>query len=405
MTTGRAVAITGLGCISGLAPDRETFWDRLVSGGSGIGPVTTFDPAGFRSNLGCEVKERLTPEAGLDRVHVLALTAAREALAQAGGSLPRERTAVVMGTLMAGAQTLEAAVRAQHGSGRPLDLKAVMPVYRPAGIAQRLAQSFGLQGPVVTSGIACAASAAALAKAFDLIQTGVADAVVAGGADAFSFTTFAGFNALRSTAVEQCRPFSLGRDGLVIGEGAGILVLEAWDSAQRRRAKPLAFLRGVGLSNDAYHMTAPDPEGAGAVRAMRAALQIAELGPEAIEYVKAHGTGTPQNDRSETLALKTLLGHRAHQVPVSSIKAAIGHCMGASAGIETVAAVLAMERGRLPPTLHWRSGDPDCDLDYVPQQARPLRPRVVLCNAFGFAGSNAAWVLSTEPGSEANPHA
>ncbi|MEW6517436.1 MAG: beta-ketoacyl-[acyl-carrier-protein] synthase family protein [candidate division FCPU426 bacterium] len=394
----RAVVITGLGAVTGLGPNAREFWRRLIAAESAVGPVASFDATEWRTHLGCEIREALPETGHPDRVYDLAVSACREAVEQAGGTLPAERTAVVIGTLQGGILTLEQAVAGEIRQGRPLDILATYPVFILSSLSRYIASLFGFRGPVATPCPACASSGTAISRAGDLIRLGYADAVVTGGADAFSQDTFSGFNAMRSAAATACRPFSPNREGLVIGEGSGILILEARETALARGAKPLAVLAGTGLSDDAHHITAPDPEGKGAELAMRAALADAGLPPERIDYINTHGTGTPQNDRMETLAVKRVFGERARRLPLSSIKAAVGHCMGAAGAVEAVASVLTLLQGMLPPTLNFTPGDPECDLDYVPNQARLLAVKTVLSNSFGFAGNNVSLIFGLEGG-------
>lgn len=390
--------VTGLGVITGLGVNRDRFWRRLAAGESAVGPIASFDSAEWRTHLGCEIREPLPETGHPDRVYDLAVSACREALAQAGGTLPPERTAVVLGTLQGGILTLEQAVAREIRQRQPLNLLDTYPVFMLSGLSRYAASLFGFRGPVATPCPACASSGTAISRAADLIRLGRADAALAGGADAFGQDTFTGFNAMRSAAPTACRPFSANREGLVIGEGSGVLVLEARETALARGARPLAFVAGTGLSDDAHHITAPDPEGRGAEAAMRAALEDAGRRPEQIDYINAHGTGTPQNDRMETLAIKRVFGARAPRLPVSSIKAAVGHCMGAAGAVEAAASVLSLLHGLLPPTLNFTPGDPECDLDYVPNRARAFPVKTALSNSFGFAGNNVSLIFSLEGG-------
>ncbi len=393
MSAYTPVVITGLGAINGLGHDCTGFWEALVAGHSAVAPVRAFDSTAWRTHLGCEVKEPL-PEAGQrDRAFNLVAAAAREALNQARLTKPPLRTGTALGSLLAGINSLEKGLQTQVGRQQDIDVSPFYPDFLMTGLSRFLASWLNLQGPVVTSGIACAASAAAISRAADLIRLGHADVMVAGGAESFNQITFSGFNAIRSAAANRCSPFSKGREGLVIGEGAGILILESLDHARSRGAEPLAVLLGSGLAEDAYHITSPEPEGNGAARAMQAALQDAGLQPKDIDYINAHGTGTSQNDKMETLAIKHVFGEKAKSLPVSSIKAAIGHCMGAAGALEAVASVLTLRHQMAPPTLNFQPGDEDCDLDYVPGHARPLTMKTVLSNSFGFGGNDACLIF------------
>ncbi len=395
MTSARRVAVTGMGTVNSLGTNCRDFWERLIAGKSGLGTVESFDSAAWRTHVGCEIKEFLPETGHPDRVYDLAVSAAREAINQAGGQLPPERTAVVIGTLQGGMRSLEDELARQIENQQEINPGPSLPVYMLSGISRYLGSVFGFHGPMGVPVIACAASGAAISRAMDLIRLGHADAVVTGGADAFCQLAFSGFNALRSAAPKQCAPFSINHEGLVIGEGAGILILEALESARQRGAVPLAYAIGAGLAEDAYHITAPEPEGSGAARAMQAALADAGLEPTDIDYVNAHGTGTPQNDSMESRAFKKVFGERVSGPPISSIKAAVGHCMGAAGAVEAVASVLTILNGTLPPTLNYLPGAPDCTLDYIPDLARPAKVRNVLSNSFGFGGNNASLIFSS----------
>jgi 3-oxoacyl-[acyl-carrier-protein] synthase II len=396
-----AVAVTGIGAVNSLGANTRIFWERLIQGASGIAEISSFDSGPWRTHIASEIKGLTNSAAYPDRVYQLASLACKEALEQSGLDPARALTGVVLGTLHGGLRTLEDLVWRQVSEGRQVDVRPGFPGYPAAGLSRFVAHRCSCVGPVMTSVIACAASGAAISRALDWIRMGRAEAVITGGADAFCPTTFSGFNAMRSAALNACRPFSLGREGLVIGEGAGILILESLDHAKARGAKVLALLCGAGLAEDAHHITAPDPNGLGAARAMRQALADAGLEPDQIDYINAHGTGTPANDAMETMAIKRVFGSAAKQIPVSSIKAAVGHCMGAAGAVEAVAAVMTLMHQLLPPTLNFVPGDPQCDLDYVPDQARTRQVGSVLSNSFGFAGNNACLVFCQPPGFEA----
>lgn len=390
------VVVTGIGTVNSLGTNCQDFWARLVAGESGAKEITQFDSSKWRTHLGCEVRETLPETGHPDRVFDLLMSAAKEALQQAGGALDPKKTATIIGSFQGGVSTLEKNLSYQIKNGESINFGVSYQAYIVSAVSRYIATQFGFQGSVATSSIACAASGAAISRAIDLIRLGYVDTVLTGGGESFSISIFSGFNAMRSAATTACRPFSANREGLVIGEGAGVLVLESLESARRRGAKPLARVLGTGLTEDAYHITAPDPEGAGAVRAMQAALQDAGLDIKDIHYVNAHGTGTQQNDKMETRALKTVFGSQMDNLPVSSIKAAIGHCMGAAGAVEAVASLLTLQHQMLPPTINYVPGDPECDLDYVPNQARAAHIKTVLSNSFGFAGNNASLIFGLE---------
>jgi 3-oxoacyl-[acyl-carrier-protein] synthase II len=390
--------VTGLGLVTPIGSDPVSFWDALVTGRSGAGPIRSFDTAGLPSEVGCEVRDfRLDPSlvgACLGgRCTELAMAAAARAVAHAGldaGCV--ERLAIVVGTTM-GEVTRFEQDRAAHPERDPDTEDVRSLVERPLDvIARSIAGMWGTGGVRVTAPAACAAGTYAIGLAASLIERDQADAAVAVGCEAFSRLAFVGFTRMRAMSTDLCRPFSLDRPGLLLGEGAAALVLESERGARMRGRSPLARVEGFGLSCDAYHVTAPHPEGQGAARAMREALGRAGVGPEAVDYVNAHGTGTPHNDRMECRALAEVFGGR--RVPVSSIKALTGHLMGAAGAVEAVASLLALEHQVLPPTWNFLAPDPECDVDCVPNEPRAARIRRVLTNSYAFGGNNASLLLA-----------
>lgn len=399
--TTREVVITGVGAITPLGGDAQTTHERWVAGESGIvdgeGACLGFDATGVLSRKEARRADRFTQ---------LAIAAAEEALAQAGWSdgLPYDpdRIGSVVGTGIGGIGTIED----NHGALRDDGTRAVSPLAVPlmmgnAGAAA-LSLRHGLRGPAFGVMSACAAGAHAIGTALRMIEHGDADAVVTGGAEAaltpLTRAAFASMSALSPTGIS--RPFDARRDGFVLGEGAGILVLEDGERARARGAQILGRLRGYGATADAHHLTAPDAAGTGGAKAIRAALRDARLEPADIMYVNAHGTSTPLNDRAETAALKLALGDDAARVPISSLKSAVGHLLGAAGAVEAVATLLALRHGVAPPTLGWEEAEDGLDLDYVPNAARPLtgdRRPIGLSNSFGFGGHNATLVLEAEP--------
>jgi len=377
----RRVVITGLGVVAPNGTGTAAFLRALRQGRSGISRITSFPTTGLRSRLGGEVRRlpNLIPD--FDRVSQLALVAAREAVTASGiGPGP---WGISVGTVSGGILTLERAILSGR---RPANLPK--KTY-PGATALILAKQLSLTGRQLTVSNACAAGTTALALAAETIRRGEQDAVLAGGCESFNLLTFAGFHALRSLDPVCCRPFDRERQGLVIGEGAAFLLLEEEGHARRRGAEILAAVAGYGLSSDAYHETAPEPTGRGAARAISLALKDARLNKTDVSYFNAHGTGTPQNDRMETAALKLAFGPAAYDLPVSSIKSMVGHLMGAAGAVEAVASVLALRHSFIPPTINYRRRDPACDLDYVPNQARAAKLSAVLSANFGFGGSNA----------------
>ncbi len=395
----REVVITGVGAVTPLGVGAEALIRRWAGGECGIedgaGRCREFDPL-----------DRLSKKEArrMDRFAQLAAAAAAEALEQAGfaAGLPHEphRVGCVVGTGIGGLSSLERNQRKLIESGEKAVSPLAVPLMMGNAAAAALAMRHGLKGQCYGVVSACAAGAHALGDGSRMIRCGDADAVVAGGAEAaITGVATAAFGAMEATSRSGVsRPFDARRDGFVIGEGAGVLVLEERGAAEARGAEVLAELRGYGATCDAYHLTAPQPEGSEAARAIELALADAGLGPADVDYVNAHGTSTPLNDRSETAALKRALGERANQVPVSSTKSAIGHLLGAAGAVEAVATVESLRRRLAPPTVGWEERDPELDLDYVPGSARPIEngdgPLVAISNSFGFGGHNAVLCLA-----------
>ncbi|MCX5821148.1 MAG: beta-ketoacyl-[acyl-carrier-protein] synthase family protein [Deltaproteobacteria bacterium] len=396
----KRVVITGMGTVNALAADTGQFAGALRRGDCGIGPISLFDTAAFRTRNGAEVKHFL-PRAAIpaefslkrmSRSDVFALAAALQALSQAGLRLIPEDLQDEMGVVIGGGAggLLEAedffADYLRRG-GRKARFSRLAPVCC-ASAANHLATKLNLMGPKMTLMTACSSGATAVGLGRDLIRSGAARAMIVGGTEPLCRMTFASFNALKAVDPEYCRPFSGNRAGLTLGEAAGILILESLAGARERGAPILAEVLGYGVTCDSHHMTAPDVGASGAVRAMRAALADAGLGPEAVDYINAHGTATPPNDLMETRAIKEVFGPRAWGIPVSSTKSMHGHTLGASGALEAVVSVLAITEGFIPPTIHCETHDPECDLDYVTTGARSVAPEVVLSNSFAFGGNN-----------------
>jgi 3-oxoacyl-[acyl-carrier-protein] synthase II len=395
----REVVITGLGAVTPLGVGARTLHERWTAGAcavaGGEAACADFDPTDFLS-----VKEARRA----DRFTQLAIGACDEALADAGWAdgMPYEAGEVgcVFGTGIGGIQTLETNHTALEARGAGAVSPLAVPLMMSNAGAAALSMRHGLRGPTFGVVSACAAGAHAIGTAMRAIRCGDATAMVTGGSEAaLTPLARAAFAALDATSkCGHSRPFDARRDGFVMGEGAGVLVLEDGEAARRRGARVLARLTGYGASCDAFHLTAPDEQGAGQAAAIAAALRDADLGPEAIDYVNAHGTSTPLNDRCETLALKRALGEHAARIPISSTKSAIGHLLGAAGAVEAVATVLALRDRIAPPTLGWSERDPELDLDYVPEGARPLTTApgklpIGLSNSFGFGGHNAVLCL------------
>jgi 3-oxoacyl-[acyl-carrier-protein] synthase II len=400
----RRVVITGIGLLTPIGAGKEVFWNGLISGASGIAPVDTFDTSEFPVNLGAQVRGfdardyflRLDPNA-VGRASQLAVAAAHLALQDAGmemDSLDRRRTGVSMGTTSGEPLFVEQYNDQRKTQGLDSICGDVFLRYPCHVIPTHIAIEFGLHGPNIMIPTACAAGNYAVGHAFDLLRAGSAEVMLAGGADAFSRITYMGFARLGAIAPKRCQPFDKNRKGMVPGEGAAVLVLEPLDSARSRGAEIHAEVLGYGLSCDAHHMTAAHPEGDGAIRAMTEAIEQSGLNPHDVDYISAHGTGTPTNDRVETIAVRRLFGNEADRIPMSSIKSMIGHTMGAASAIEAAACALAVRTGVVPPTINYQDQDPECDLDYVPNEARVVHPRIVLNNAYAFGGNNASLCMA-----------
>jgi 3-oxoacyl-[acyl-carrier-protein] synthase II len=397
------VVITGLAAVSSIGTGRQEFWESLLAGRSGISPIESFDTSRYSYHRGGEVKnfraedylERIDAKC-LGRASQFGIAAARLALADAGlnGDRPEpERIGVSMGTT-SGEPILIEHFNDAHIAG---ELGRIGPefigLYPCHVIGAHIGSELGLAGVNLTIPCACAAGNYAIGYAFDALRSGRADLMLAGGSDAFSRITFTGFTRLGAVAPEICQPFDRNRKGMIPGEGAAVLVLEPLDRALARGARIYAEVGGYGLSCDAHHMTAAHPEGDGAARAMKQALRQGNLRKEDVNYISAHGTGTPTNDRLETIAVKRVFGDAAYRTPISSIKSMLGHTMGAASALEAVACALAVYHDRIPPTINLQEPDPECDLDYVPNRARDHRVEVAMNNAYAFGGNNSTLIL------------
>ncbi|HET7224442.1 MAG TPA: beta-ketoacyl-ACP synthase II [Candidatus Eisenbacteria bacterium] len=408
------VFVTGTGVISPLGLDTETFWTHLVAGCSGAGPITRFDASAYHTRFACEVKG-FAPEPAIDRKDAkrmdrfvqFAVVAAGEAIKSAGLDLERvnrDRVGVIIGSGIGGMETFEAqhSVLIEKGPGR------VSPLFIPMMISDmasgQASIQFGLKGPNFCTVSACASGAHAIGESLRLLRAGDADVIIAGGSEAtITPMALAGFSSLRALSTRNddpqhaSRPFDQERDGFVIGEGAGVIVLETETHARQRGATLLCELAGYGASADAFHITAPSEDGEGAARAMLRALDDAGLGAETVEYINAHGTSTPAGDPVEVEAVKRVFGGHARKLMMSSTKSMTGHLLGAAGGLEAVVSALTLTRGIVPPTINLEHPDPKCDLDFVPNQARHRQVRVVLSNSFGFGGHNVTLAMRAAP--------
>jgi 3-oxoacyl-[acyl-carrier-protein] synthase II len=411
MSEPRRVVITGIGAVTPIGIGKEAFWEGLLAGKSGVtriddivnlmdipvkigAYIREFDPLQFMD------KKRARR---LGRASQLALAATKLALEDGLLKLAqedRDRIGVVIGTGIGNIEALTENydILLQRGPGRVSPF--FIPTFMPNAVAGEISIEWGLRGPNYGIVSACASSNHALGLAADMIRYGYADVMIAGGTEAVSLPlTFAGFDQMgalsrRNDAPERAsRPFDRDRDGFVVGEGAGILILESLEHARARGAYIYAELASIGMSADAWHITAPDEQGEGARRAMLIALERAGVRPDEVDYINAHGTATPLGDVSETRAIKRLFGAHAYKLAVSSTKSQIGHLLGAAGAVEAIATLMALDRGMLPPTINLDNPDPECDLDYVPNRARPAKVEIALSNSFGFGGHNSAIVL------------
>jgi len=410
MKNMRRVVITGMGAVTPLGNDLSTTWDGLIHGRSGIGRITRFDAKGYPSQIAGEVKG-FEPDRYIDKkeqkkmdtfIHY-ALAASRMAMEDSGLVIDAdnaERVGVIVSAGIGGLPAIEKyhKVLLERGPRR------VTPFFIPMVIINlasgQIAICFGAKGPNSAPVTACATGTHAIGDAFRLIQCGAADAMIAGGTEStICSLALGGFSAMKALSTRNdepqraSRPFDAERDGFVIGEGSGVVVLEEMESAKKRGATIYAEVAGYGLSGDAFHITSPAPDGEGAARCMTMALEDAGIAPEEIDYINAHGTSTKFNDQFETMAIKKVFGDHARKVAVSSTKSMTGHLLGAAGGIEAVFTAMAIREGVLPPTINYEVPDPECDLDYVPNEARRTRVRVALSNSMGFGGTNAALVL------------
>ncbi len=399
----RRAPVTGLGVITAIGLDLPSFWKNLLQGACGIDFITLFDVSGYRVKRAAEVKG-FDPQAHfsarqmqrMSRCDQLGMKAVEEAILDSGLDLPgedRERIGIFLGGGAGGIFSAERYRREMFRKDWHRVRPSLLLPFATCALTDAVAEKFRILGPRATLATACSSSATALGQALTWIRSGEVDVVIAGGSESLSEVTFGGFNSLRSVEEEFCRPFDRNRKGLSLGEGAGFLVLEEAEHARRRGAKVYAELRGYGLTGDGHHMTAPDPEGKGALRAMQEALRDSGIQPDEIDTINAHGTATPANDLAETKAIKNLFREKAWKIPVSAIKSMVGHCLGASGAIEAVATVLTIKEGRLPPTIHYQTPDPECDLDYVPNQSRNMKIRTALSNSFAFGGNNTSLVF------------
>jgi 3-oxoacyl-[acyl-carrier-protein] synthase II len=403
----RRVVVTGIGLVSSLGIGTEATWESLLAGRSGIGPITRFDASGFPTRFAAEVKAfdplRFIEKKEVKKMDIFiqfAIAASQFAMDDSGLKVTAEiapRVGVFIASGIGGFTTIEREHRALLEGGP----RRISPFFIPSAIINlasgQVSIRFGAQGPNSATCTACTASAHALGDAFEIIRRGAAEVMIAGGSEAAVCAMgIGGFAAMRALSTRNddpersSRPFDRDRDGFVLGEGAGVLILEELEFARARGAHVYAELVGYGMSADAYHMTAPSEDGDGAYRVMKAAIDSAGVEPQVVDYVNAHGTSTPHNDRIETVAIKRCFGDHARRLAISSTKSMTGHLLGAAGGLEAGITVLALHRQVAPPTINLDQPDPDCDLDYVPHRPREKRMTYALSNSFGFGGTNGA---------------
>jgi beta-ketoacyl-acyl-carrier-protein synthase II len=407
----RRVVISGLGAITPLGSTIDGIWNNLLAGRSGIRKITQFDASGLPCQIAGEIPD-FNPTDYIDKKEArrlarsaqIALAAAKTAVEDAGlpTTMPEpERAAVYFGTGVGGFDVLEDSIKVFHSKGYSRVNPFSLPGTLPNMPAYAIGHQFQCLGPNFTITTACATSTQAIGEACELIRRGAADIVISGGTEAlirdFAIVGFIAMRALTSSFNDRpeqaSRPFDLHREGFVFSEGAGALIVEELEHARKRGARIYAEIAGHAASSDGFHMAAPDPEAAGPARAMRWALQDAQMNPDEIDYINAHGTSTALNDPIETRAIKSVFGDSAYHVPTSSTKSMFGHAMGASGALEAIVCTQAIQHGWLPPTINYETPDPECDLDYVPNQARQVEVRAALSNSFGLGGQNACLVL------------
>ena len=407
----RRVVITGMGVLSPIGNSIKEFWEGILSGKSGADGITKFDVTAHTTKFACEVKNFSTENilepkeaSRLDEFCQYALVAAHQAVTDSGIDFEkedRERIGVVVGSGIGGFKSFED-MHKRFLEGGP---RRLSPFFIPQMIIDiasgHISIRYGLKGPNYGVVSACATASHSIGDAFKIIQRGDADVMITGGSEAaITPMGVAGFNAMKALSTRNespqtaSRPFDKTRDGFVMGEGAGILVLEELEHAKKRGATIYAEMRGIGFTADAHHITAPAPGGEGALRAMKLCIKDGGLNPEDVQYINAHGTSTPYNDRSESEAIKTLFGEYAYKLNVSSTKSMVGHLLGAAGGVELIASVLAIREGVIPPTINYQEPDPDCDLNYTPNQPEQRKVYAAISNTFGFGGHNAVLAVS-----------
>ncbi|MFZ0534004.1 MAG: beta-ketoacyl-ACP synthase II [Anaerolineales bacterium] len=407
----KRVVITGMGCVSPLGNDVSTLWSNILAGKSGVGLITHYDTSRFEVKIGAEVKDfdgvglfGARDARRMDRFVQFALAASFQAVKHAGLAITeanRDRIGVMLGTGIGGMNTLFQQMEVYFQRGPDRVSPFLVPMMLPDTAAGMIAIQLGVRGPNMAIVSACASGTNAIGEAAEAIRRGGADVIFTGGSESVIVPiAMAGLGVMKalSTRNEEperaSRPFDKGRDGFVMGEGGAILVLESLEHARAREAQIIGEISGYGTSNDAYHISAPSENGAGAALCMQSAMDDAGLSVSDIGYINAHGTSTQLNDKSETAAIKTVFGNHAYNIPISSTKSMTGHLLGAAGALEALICVKTLQDGILPPTINYETPDPECDLDYVPNHARPAIVQNIMSNSFGFGGHNASIILS-----------
>ncbi len=404
------IVITGMGTVNPLGHSVTETWNNAIRGVSGVAPITLFDSEGYQVQIACEVKnfsaEKYLPAKEIrrrDRYELLAAAAAKEAIDQANLAITEAeagRVGVIISSAIGGLNAFEENVKVTLNEGPRRISPFVIPMLMVNGAAGMIAIDYGFKGPSFCVASACASGADGIGIAYLLLKSGVIDVAIAGGCEASitavgvaAFDRLGALSKRNSGDLNTPQPFDLNRDGLVMGEGAAVLILERESRARSRGAEILAELAGYAATADAYHITAPAEDGAGGAAAMIGALEDARINPDDVDYINAHGTATPLNDLAETRAIKAAFGELAYDIPISSTKSMTGHMMGATGALEAIFCVKAVQEDIIPPTINYQTPDPECDLDYVPNVARELPVKVAMSNAFGFGGHNAVLVI------------
>lgn len=397
----RRVVVTGLGVLCAIGKNIEEYLENAKKGTCGIDRITAFDTQNWKFQYGAEIKDFnpnkcFSPKElrRMDRASQITLVAVEESLSKSKLDFSvenKEKIGVCFGTTLGG--TILAGKYYKTLKKKEKPYASYLLDYPLYSVETRICAKYKLLGPNIAISTACSSSNAAMGYAFDLVRFGEADLMITGGFDTMAELTWAGFGVLRNVASRFCRPFSKNREGLILGEGAGVLIFEELEHAQKRGAHIFAEFLGYGMSSDAYHMTAPDMSARGPANAMKKALEAANIPPEKIDYINAHGTGTLYNDYIETLAIKKVFGEYAYKIPISSTKSMVGHTLGACGAIELIVTILALNYNFVPPTINYEVPDPQCDLDYVPNLSREKEINFALSNTFGFGGNNCSIVV------------